>query len=284
MSPLIDEIIVNGLILGGLYSLLALGFSLIRGVARVCNLAHGALYMLTAYLIYSLLFLGMGLSIAISLILVILVSLLIYRTLIGPLREKEARVATITLGTAIVFQELVKIIWGPGIKSIPALIEGYTFILGVRVVYQKLLPLFISVIIVVCLWIFINRTRLGKAVRAVAQNLEVAQLVGINVQRIFMLSMAISALLAGFAAVIFAPVYYVSPEGWTILFRTFPVLVLGGLGSLKGSVLAAFIIAFTEKIVEFNFGGGYLVQTVTFAVMLAIIFIKPSGLFGKPVK
>lgn len=282
---MIEEIIiVNGLILGGLYSLLALGFSLIRGVARVSNLAHGALYMLTAYMMYSLLFLGMGLSIVISLILVILVSLFIYKILIGPIREKEARVATITLGTAIVFQELVKLIWGPGIKSIPTLIEGYTFVLGVRVVNQRLLALFVAIVIVVCLWVFINRTRLGKAVRAVAQNLEVAQLVGINVQRIFMLSVAISALLAGFAAITFTPVYYVSPEGWTILFRTFPVLVLGGLGSLKGSVVAAFIIAFTEKIVDFYLGGGYLVQTVTFAVMLAIIFIKPSGLFGKSVK
>ena len=142
MNILIEEIVVSSLILGGLYSLLALGFSLIRGVARVSNLAHGALYMLTAYMIYSLLFLGIGLSIAISLILVILVSLFIFRTLIGPLREKEATVATITLGIAIVFQELVKIIWGPGIKSIPTLIEGYTVILGVRVVNQKLLALF----------------------------------------------------------------------------------------------------------------------------------------------
>jgi branched-chain amino acid transport system permease protein len=240
--------------------------------------------MLTAYMIYSLLFLGIGPAIVLSLILVVLVGLFIYRILIGPLREKEARVATITLGTAIVFQELVKIIWGPGIKSIPTIIEGYTIILGITVVNQKLLALFVSVGIVTCLWIFINRTRLGKAVRAVAQNLEVAQLVGINVQKIFMTSVAISALLAGFAAIIFVPVYYVSPDGWTILFRTFPVLVLGGLGSLKGSVVAAFIIAFVEKIVEFNLGGGYIAQTVTFAVMLAIIFTKPSGLFGKSVK
>ena len=283
-GQLIEQIFVNGLILGGLYSLLALGFSLIRGVARVSNLAHGALYMLTAYLVYSFLFLGLGFSIIMSLIIVVLVSLFIYKIMIGPLREKEVRVATITFGIAIIFQELVKIIWGPGIISLPTIIEGYTFIIGVRVTYQKLLALFVAVLIFVCLWVFINRTRIGKAVRAVAQDLEVAQLVGINVQNIFLLSMALSALLAGFAAVIFVPSYYVVPKSWTILFQTFPVLVLGGLGSLKGSVVAAFIIAFAERIVDFSFGGGYLAQIVTFVIMLVIIFIRPSGLFGKSVK
>ena len=93
--------------------------------------------------------------------------------------------------------------------------------------------------------------------------------------------MGISALLGGFAAVLFAPVYVVSPGSWTILFRAFPVLVLGGIGSLKGAVVGAFIIAFTEKILEYTFGGGYFAQTISFAVMLIIIFIRPTGLFGK---
>jgi branched-chain amino acid transport system permease protein len=131
---------------------------------------------------------------------------------------------------------------------------------------------------------FISRTKQGKAIRAVAQNMEVAKLVGINIKKVFMMSMAISALLAGFAAVLFSPVYVVSPNSWSILFSSFPVIVLGGLGSIKGSFVASFVLAFVEKIIEFTVGGGYLVSTVTFTIMLAVLFIRPSGLFGKRIR
>ncbi|UCC58257.1 MAG: branched-chain amino acid ABC transporter permease [Candidatus Bathyarchaeum sp.] len=280
---MIAEILISGLILGGLYALMSLGFALINGVARVFNLAHGSLYMLCAYFIYSLSFLGLGVSIVLSLILTIITGVLIYQFFIHPLREKKFGAAIVTLSLAIFLQALVSIIWGPQFISIPYVITGYTTIFGVRVVNQKLLSLIVAIILVIFLGLFINRTRVGKSIKAVAQNMDVAKLVGINTRNTFMISMGISALLAGFAAVLFAPVYIVSPSAWTILFRSFPVLVLGGLGSLKGALVGAFIIAFTEKIIEYTVQGGYLVQTVTFGVMLLIIFIKPEGIFGKKI-
>lgn len=264
---------------------MSIGFSLINGVARVMNLAHGGLYMLTAYLIYSLLSVGLGLAIVISLITIVIISLVIYDLLIGPLREKESRAAIVTLALALILQESVKIIWGPEIKSIPYVITGYVTILGVRVVNQKLLALIVALILVSILWIFIKRTKQGKAIRAVAQNMEVAKLVGVNIKRVFMMSMGISVLLAGFAAVLFAPIHYISPSSWTILFSAFPVIVLGGLGSIKGSFVAAFVVAFVEKIIEFTvIGSGYLVPISTFVIMLLVLFIKPSGLFGRPIE
>ena len=281
---MIEEIIIGGLILGGLYALLALGFSLIRGVARIMNFAHGALYMLTAYIIYSTLSLGLGPAIIISLISIVLISLVIYKVLIGPLREKEAEAALVTLGLALMIQELVKLIWGPDYKSIPYVVQGYVTLIGVRVVNQKLLALIVAIVLVTSLWLFIKRTKQGKAIRAISQNLEVARLVGINISRVLMMSMGISILLAGFAAVLFAPLFVLSPTEWNIIFQAFPAIVLGGLGSLKGSFVAAFVIAFIEKIVEFTLGGGYLMQTVTFGIMLLVLFIRPQGLFGKPNK
>jgi branched-chain amino acid transport system permease protein len=279
---LIAEILISGLILGGLYALLSLGFALINGVARVFNLAHGSLYMLCAYYIYTLFpLLGLGASIVLSLILTVITGILIYQFFIHPLRKKNVNAAIVTLSLAIFFQALVNLIWGPQYINVPYVITGYTTILGVRVVNQKLLSLIVAIILVAFLALFINRTRIGKSIKAVAQNMDVARLVGINIRNTFMTSMGIAALLAGFAAVLFAPVFVVSPLGWTILFRAFPVIVLGGLGSLKGALVGAFIIAFTEKIIEFTVQGGYFVQTVTFAVMLLIIFIKPSGIFGK---
>ena len=246
------------------------------------NLAHGALYMLTAYMIYSVLSLGLGTAIIISLILIVLISLVIYKLLIGPLREKEAEAALVTLALALVIQESVKLIWGPEFKSIPYVVSGFVTLLGVRVVNQKLLALVMALVLVSVLWLFIKRTKPGRAIRAVAQNMEVARLVGINITRVLMMSMGISALLAGLAAVFFAPLNVFSPTDWTILLQAFPAIVLGGLGSLKGSVIASFILAFIEKIVEFTLGGGYLLQTVTFVIMLIVLFVRPTGLFGKP--
>lgn len=278
---MIEEVIISTLILGGLYALLSLGFAMIQGVARIMNFAHGALYMLTAYLIISFVPLGLGASIIVSLITIVIVALILYRLFIGPMREKESEAALVTLALALIFQEVVKLVWGPEFKSVPSLVSGYVTILGVRVVNQKLLALAAAVVLFLVLWVFVTRTKQGKGIRAVAQNMEVARLVGVNVRRVFMISMGISALLAGLAAVFFAPLGVVSPTAWTILFQVFPVLVLGGLGNLKGAFVASFIIAFIEKVVEFYIAGGYAMEIVTFAIMAAILFVKPTGLFGK---
>jgi branched-chain amino acid transport system permease protein len=281
---MIEDILVSTFILGGLYCLLALGFSLIFGVAKVMNLAHGGFYMLTAYFIYSLLFAGLEIAIPISLILILMTSVIIYKLLIEPMQAKEMRAAVVTLGLALMLQEGVRLVFGPEFKSIPYIITGYVTILGVRVVSQKLLAAITAIILVAVLYIFVRRTKQGKAIRAVAQNIEVARLVGINVSRVVMMSMGISALLAGVAAILFAPVYIISPVEWSILFRAFPVIILGGLGSLRGMLVASFVIAGIEKIVEFTIGGGYIVPTITFSLMLIILLIRPSGLFGHTTK
>jgi len=281
---MIEQILVSTFILGGLYCLLALGFSLIFGVAKVMNFAHGAFYMLTAYFIYSLLFAGLEIAIPISLILIVTTSFIVYELLIKPMREKEMRAAVVTLGLVFVLQEGVKLVYGPEFKSIPYIITGYVTILGVRIVSQKLLAAITAIVLVAALYIFIRRTKQGKAIRAVAQNMEVARLVGINVSRVVMMTMGISALLAGVAAVLFAPVYIVSPTEWSILFRAFPVIILGGLGSLRGMLAASFLIAGIEKIVEYTIGGGYIVPTITFSLMLVILLVRPSGLFGHTTK
>ena len=281
---MIEQILVSTFILGGLYCLLALGFSLIFGVAKVLNFAHGAFYMLTAYFIYSLLFAGLQIAITISLILIVITSFIVYELLIKPMHEKEMRAAVVTLGLALVLQEGVRLVYGPEFKSIPYIITGYVTILGVRIVSQKLLAAITAIVLVAALYIFIRRTKQGKAIRAVAQNMEVARLVGINVSRVVIMTMGISALLAGVAAVLFAPVYIVSPTEWSILFRAFPVIILGGLGSLRGMLAASFLIAGIEKIVEYTIGGGYIVPTITFSLMLIILLVRPSGLFGHTTK
>lgn len=240
--------------------------------------------MLCAYFIDYLSFLGLGTAIVLSLILTVITGVIIYQFFIGPLKKKNFGAAIVTLSLALLIQALVIIVCGPQYKTIPYVVIGYTTILGVRVVHQRLLTLVVSFIFVVLLELFINRTRIGKSIKAVAQNMEVAKLVGINTRNTFIISIGISAFLAGIAAVLFAPLDSVSPTSWTILFSIFPVMVLGGLGSLKGAFVGSFIIAFTEKIIQFTYGGGYLASTVTFVIMLIIILIKPTGIFGKKIE
>ncbi len=276
-----EEVIISTLILGGLYALLSLGFAMIQGVARIMNFAHGALYMVTAYLLIQFAFLGMGASIVISGVAIVILTLILYRLFIGPMREKESEAALITLALAMIFQEVVKLIWGPEFKSVPYLVSGYVTILGVRVVNQKLLALVFASLFFVLLWGFVTYTKRGKGIRAVAQNMEVARLVGVNVREVFMISMGVSAVFAALAAVFFAPLDVISPTQWTILFQAFPVLVLGGLGNLKGAFIASFVIAFIEKVIEFYVAGGYAMEIVTFTIMAVILLIKPTGLFGK---
>ena len=280
---MIAEIFISGLILGGLYALLSLGFALINGVARIFNLAHGTLYMLCAYYIsYLFPILGLEFSIVLSLILTVITGMLMYQFFIHPLRKKNFPAVIVTLSLAIFFQALVSLIGGAQYRNIPQVVTGYSWVLGVRVVNQKIVVIIAAFILVALLALFINRTRVGKSIKAVAQNLDVARLVGINVRNTFMITMGISALLAGFAAILFAPLYSGAyPSMWTILFQTFPVLVLGGLGSLKGALAGAFVISYTETIVAYTTPGGNLVQTVTFALMLIIIFFRPTGIFGK---
>ena len=278
---MIEQILISSLILAGLYILLSVGFSLIAGVAQILNFAHGALYIISAYLIYSLLPLGHGIAIIISLVTTPLLGLIIYRVFIGPLREKGARAALVTIALALIIQEILKLIFGPQIISIPNVVSGSTTIIGVKVTNQKILSFVVALVSALVLLIFIKRTKRGKAIQAVAQNMDVARLVGINIRAVLMTSMGISVFLAGIAAVLFAPTWSVTPSDWVILFRAFPVIILGGLGSLKGSIVASFILGFTENIVIFTTQGGNIVQIVSFFLMLAVIFIRPRGLFGK---
>ena len=281
VETLIVEIIITALVLSGLYILLSVGFSLIVGVAQILNFAHGALYLIAAYWMVFILSLGYEIAVITALAVTPLLSLVIYRVFIGPLREKGARAALVTVALALIVQEVLKLIFGPQIQSLPNMVSGYSTILGVPVTNQKLLSVVVAYVSVSILWLFLKKTKQGNAIRAVTQNMDVARLVGVNIRRVLMTCMGISALLAALAAVFFAPTWAVSPTGWDIIFRAFPIIILGGMGSIKGSVVASIIFAFTETTIIFTYGGGNLVSIVSFLLMLTVIFFRPTGLFGK---
>lgn len=282
---MIEGIIVNGLISGGVYALLAVGFSLIFGAARIINLAHTAFYMLAAYLIYtfsSALGLHPALSVLLSVVAVTIVGVLMYRLVIERVRAHETAVLIVTVAVAIIIQEIIVVGFGGHFRGAPSLISGYTQILGVKVTYQYVLTFGTVLLILLSTWALLMKTRLGVAIRATAQDREVANLMGINVARIGMITMAIAVALAALAGAMVAPLFTLQPYMWMHpLVMVLAVVVLGGLGSVKGSFVGALILGFAETLVVFVIPmGSFLKGAVALVIMLAVILIRPEGLFG----
>ncbi len=282
---MLQDILVTGLVNGGVYALLAIGFSLIFGVARIVNIAHTAFYMLAAYAFYALLVkAGMPLipAILVAVIGVVLASLVCYKLVIEPVREHESAVLIATIALALVFQESLLLAFGGSYLGIPAVADGFASIAGVRVSYQRLIILVVVAVALFATWALLYRSRLGLAIRASANDLEVANLMGMNVKRVAMATVAISVALAAIAGVVVAPVFVVDPLMWlSPLVTMLAIVVLGGLGSLKGSLIGAFIIGYVEAVTVFAVpAGAFLKGAVALSIMVIVLLVRPEGLFG----
>ncbi|MBN2463941.1 MAG: branched-chain amino acid ABC transporter permease [Dehalococcoidia bacterium] len=282
---MIEGIIVQTLVKGSVYALLALGFSLIFGVARVLQLAHTAFYMLAAYGIYTfgdLMGLDPVWSILLSIVITTGLGLLTYKLFIDRVREHHVTVMLITLALAMVFQELMLIFFTGQYRSAPAIVTGYWEILGVKVVFQNLLVFAGAVVVLLIIWLLLSKTRLGIAIRATAQDTEIANLMGINVSNILFTVMGIAAGLAAVAGVLVAPTLVLEPHMlWPPFVMVMAIITLGGLGSIKGSVIGAFILACVEVLVVFLVPtGAFLKGAVALLVMVIVLIFRPEGLFG----
>jgi branched-chain amino acid transport system permease protein len=282
---MLQDILVTGLVNGGVYALLAVGFSLVFGVARIVNIAHTAFYMLAAYCLYILLErfrVPPVVAGPLAVVAVTCVSVLAYRLVIEPVREHEAAVLIATIALGLVFQELMLLWFGGHYLGIPNAIEGVVTIAGVAIPYQRLLILAVAAVVLAGTWALLYRTRLGLAVRATANDLEVASLMGMNVSRVAMATVAISAALAAVAGVSVAPVFVVDPFMWlSPLVTVLSIVVLGGLGSLPGSVVGALVIGYVEAITVFALPqGAFLKGAVSLTMMVAVLLGRPEGLFG----
>ena len=282
---MILDIIISGLINGSVYALLAIGFSLIFGVARIVNISHTAFYMLAAYFIYygtHRLGLNPALCMLVAIALVTLIGLISYRLFIDPIREHEAAVLIATIALALVFQEIMLIIFRGDFLGVPSLVEGYIVIFGVKVAYQQLLTFGVALLVLAAVWALLLKTRLGLAIRSTADDREVANLMGMNESKVAMMTMGVSVGLAAFSGAVIAPLTIVNPFMWMHpLIMMMAVVVLGGLGSLKGSFIGAYVLGFAESIVVFLIPmGAYLKDSVALSIMILVLLIRPEGLFG----
>jgi branched-chain amino acid transport system permease protein len=284
------QVLVYGTVQGGIFALLAMGFSLVFGVGGILNQAHGAFYAIVGYLVYWIhdpISLLAGPSspkfywaMVFALVVVIVIGGLTYIGLIEPVQDHEINVVIITFSLAFFFEQAVHMIFGAIGHKIPN-IPGNQEFLGIFIPMQHILALIGSLIVIVSVILFMNKVKIGNQIRAVAQDKEAAQLVGINVNRILMYTIMLSALLAGIAGLLYIPTGDLAPHmGWGVLTRSFAIVVLGGLGSVPGSVLGSFILGYAGNFVGVYIGQNWagLVPTILIVVML---IARPRGIFGK---
>jgi len=280
-----QDILITGLINSGVYALLAIGFSLIFGVARIVNIAHTAFYMLAAYCFYALLVMA-KLDVLVAgitaIVAVTALSVLCYKIIIEPVREHQAAVLIATIALATIFQELMQVSFGGNYLGIPSTIAGGFSIGGMSIPWQRVLIVLVAAVMLVTTWAILYRTRLGLAIRATANDREVATLMGMNADRVAMASVAISVALAAIAGVVVAPVFVVDPRMWLApLVTMLAIVVLGGLGSLKGSLVGALIIGYVEAITVYAVpAGAYLKGAIALSIMIVVLLVRPEGLFG----
>jgi branched-chain amino acid transport system permease protein len=282
---MILDIIINGLISGSIYALLAIGFSLIYGIARIVNLAHTAFYMVASYCIFvgtRKLGIHPGWAMLAAVFLVTLLGLISYQLFIDPIREHEAAVLISTIALAIALQEVMLLIFSGDYLSVDSLIGGYRSIFGVKVFYQQMLTLGAALVILAALWLLLKKTKLGLAIRSTAEDREVANLMGINESRVAMITMGISVGLAALTGAVIVPLTTLSPFMWMPpMIMMMAVVVLGGMGSIKGSFAGGYIMGFAESLVVFLIPmGAFLKGSVALSIMILVLVIRPEGLFG----
>jgi branched-chain amino acid transport system permease protein len=284
-----ETVLVAGLVSGSLYALIAAGLSLVWGSLGVFNFAHGVLVMLGAYIAWWISApegLGLGLAIGIvgSLLSLIVVGVVFYYLLVRSWVGKpnaELAVIMTTVAASIFLQNLVLEVFGGRFKTIGSVVDGTIAIGGTTIDAQNLLCLILAPVLLVGLWVFLTRNRTGLAIRAVAQNQDAAQLFGIGVERVYIITFAASTVLAGVAGILLGGLFNISPDmGTDPLLRAFVVVVFGGLGSLPGTILGAYLIGMIEAISSYYIGI-YWTPAVLFVVLIAVLVVRPTGLMGR---
>lgn len=280
--------VLNGLTLGSIYGLVALGLTLVYGILHVPNFAHGALYMVGAYICYfTMVELGLNywFAIAAAAIVVAALSVICERLVFHPLRHAPPihdKIAAI--GILLFLEAVVQMHWGADFRRIPTPYNEILRLGDLTLPAQRLLIIVGAFSLMGVLHLYLKKTMTGATIVAMAQNREGAFLVGIDANRVAMMTFAIAGALAAVAAGLFAPINLVYPAmGHLVLLKAFVIIILGGMGSIPGAIIGGLIIGFSEAL-----GGFYVSSTykdvIAFVLLVVILSIKPTGLFTKGVR
>lgn len=283
----IVQILVFGMATSGIYALMAVGVTLIFGVGRVINFAHGAFYAMGAYLAFFFsVYLGMGvwLGTALAILSTAIFAAAFDRYFISPRRQDHILIWMMTFALAFAIREMTIVLAGSQPYSIQSLVPGSIDILGQTIEAQRVLVVCVSVVALLLLWLLLHKTQLGRGLRAVAQHEEAAQLMGIRVKWAYAMVMGMSAGCAALAGILIAPLSIITPDmGLEALLMAFTIVILGGIGSLKGTLLASLIVGYGSTLVSFLITP-QLVTVLSLIAIFAVLVWRPSGLFGTAVE
>lgn len=286
------QLIVNGIQLGAIYSLVALGLTLIFSIMNVINFAHGEIYMLggfTGYYIYYKLlvmqlkfpnYLAYFITFIIILIVFSVLGFFLEKSIFRPFRGNLLAGLLISVGLGEIFQMGAALSFGPETKGIPPTFTGTLSLFNASLSYQRIAIIVIGALLIVCLHFFLARTKIGLAMRAISQDREAAQSLGMNYGLTSSLGFAIGCVLAGFAGILVIPASYIDPfVGGGYLMKAFIIIIIGGMGSLPGCILGGFIIGFIESFGSYFFALS-TATVVSFIIVIAFLILRPRGLLG----
>ena len=281
------QVMVWGLYAGCIYILLATGLNLIFGVMKVVNFAHGQLLMIGAYVTFSFFVLTgfnpyvlLAASIPILIVIGVGIERLCFRPILGTGKLNEI---FISIGLIYILENVAALIWTDEWKTIQSPFEEITVTIGsMKIPVDYLIIIVTTVLILVALYLFLKKSRLGLAVRATSQNRKAAMLVGINVERMDMLSFGIGAGLAGAAGTLWVVSGQVfNPYmGSVPAVKAFAIVIIGGLGSIPGAIIGGLILGIAENFTVLTIGGAWK-DAVAFLILIIVLIIKPTGLFGE---
>ena len=281
--------IVYGILIGALYGLAAIGLSLVFGVTKFLNVSHGELLMFGGYAsfwIFRLLNIDPFLSIPLNILFLVLIGYILYKLIFVrlvkyPVENKIKNSLLIGFGLSIVLQNIALLLWTADDRSITTSYIGQAIkVLGIRIPVVRLAGLVIAVVALVALQLFLKRTYTGKAIRATVEDWEAASLMGINIHKVYLLTFIMGCALAGVAGMLVSVGISVDPSmglDWTL--KGLVVLVLGGLGSMTGTLIGGIVLGVTESATAFFIGGNYR-QIAGLVLFILILIFRPQGLFG----
>lgn len=280
--------VLNGLTLGSVYSLVALGLTLVYGILHIPNFAHGALYMVGAYLAFYLTaslganyWVAMAGAAAGAALLAVLSDRLVFHPLrhAPPLHDMIA-----AIGLLLFLEAVVQAIWGAEFHRLPAPYPQIVRVFDLVAPAQRLLIIAAAFALMIALHLFLRRTMVGSTIVAMAQNREGAALVGIDATKVSMLTFAISGALAAVAAALFAPINLIYPAmGNLVITKAFVIIILGGMGSIPGAIVGGMVIGFAESFGAFYVSTDYK-DIIAFALLVLILSLRPEGLFASGVR
>ena len=281
----IGQIVISGILLGGVYAVMASGLSLIFGVVRILQFSHTALIIVGCYMSYSIttnLHLDPFLSIFITAPLLSILGYIIYRFIVAPLKNSPPVAQLLAFfGVILILENTVGLIWSTNYKAIYSIYQGKSILLGgLSLSLSRTLAFAVSVVVIISLLFFLKNTETGRAIRAVSQDIKTAQILGVDVDRIFIIVFLISTALAAVGGSLMGIIYSFYPAlHWQWLGVVFSVIVLGGLGRVNGAILAALIIGLAESFSSYYLGSQWG-PVIAFAILIITLIYRPQGLLG----